>query len=363
MGCSPSSERNIIIEYEEKKMLQNEIKIKKDPWSLDDTPIIEYDPWEGDTRDSNSDSVNSNKSVKILSVSPSPSSQAENVSIVDLRAKSDVINASQQLQVVHKTSSCQTDHPDGVDFDWDLTDKTDTETQTSPPSRADSLDTEPLDVIVQTDQRIVFHSGKRVTFNLDESESAAKKSIYSQTVWEVDHKETQVETSELGDDDWSLSRTFESSFLDSGLSVDISLAASSISPHVLDDDIGEPLAFVHNASVLSKRSFKRQEKSRDIAIQTNAYRDFLQGSHSESQPDTKVDFLGDDPFFFEECDEHVLVVSRKWYKSLKKLVKHLSSIVDNVQSYKERRDLICVRAFFVWICNNLRSVRSLKVLI
>ena len=354
MGCSPSSEQNIIIENENEKMLQNEIKM--DPWKFQESPRIEYDPWGGDT--TRGESNNSNKSIKILSVSPSPSSQSnlENVSIVDLRSKNNAIAVSQNLQVVHKTSSCQTDKPDGVDFDWDLSDKTDNETQTSPPSRADSIETEPLDVIVQTDQRIVFHAGKRVTFNVEESDGAAKRNIWSQTVWEVNDKEIQVESSELGgDDDWSLSRTLGSSYLDSGLSLELSGATSSISPHILDDDIDEPLAFVHNASVLSKRSFnKRLEKSRDVGIQTNAYRDFLQGSHSDSQPDTKFDFLGDDPFYFEECDEHVLVVSRKWYKSLNKLVKHLSAIVDAVKSYKDRRDLICVRAFFVWICKNLR---------
>ena len=47
-------------------------------------------------------------------------------------------------------------------------------------------------------------------------------------------------------------------------------------------------------------------------------------------------------------------VPRKWYKSLRKLVRHLVSIADNVQSYQDRRELISVRAFFVWITRNIR---------
>ena len=47
-------------------------------------------------------------------------------------------------------------------------------------------------------------------------------------------------------------------------------------------------------------------------------------------------------------------VRRKWYKSLRKLVRHLVSIVDSVQSYQDRRELISVRAFFVWITQNIR---------
>ena len=47
-------------------------------------------------------------------------------------------------------------------------------------------------------------------------------------------------------------------------------------------------------------------------------------------------------------------VPRKWYKSLRKLVRHLVSIVDNVKSYEDRRELISVRAFFVWITQNIR---------
>ena len=68
----------------------------------------------------------------------------------------------------------------------------------------------------------------------------------------------------------------------------------------------------------------------------------------------KLEFLGSDPLFFTACDDHVQEVSRKWYKSIKKLVKHLMEIVDDVPEYEERKDLVTVRAIFFWISENLR---------
>ena len=69
---------------------------------------------------------------------------------------------------------------------------------------------------------------------------------------------------------------------------------------------------------------------------------------------SKLEFLGSDPLFFTACDDHVQEVSRKWYKSIKKLVKHLMEIVDKVPEYEERKDLVTVRAIFVWISENMR---------
>ena len=218
-----------------------------------------------------------------------------------------------------------------------------------------------MDAIIQTDQRIVFQSGKRVTFNIEDADNVVKTDRQSQTTWDVNDKETQVSVLELGEDDpWSLSRTFESSYLDSGLGLEFSESQNlDSSPHLLDDDLDEHLAFVHKSSVLSRRTpTNKQERSKEVGIQTDAYRHFLQGTHTEPQADTKVDFLGDDPFFFEECDDHVQVVSRRWYKSLRKLVMHLTSIVGMVESYKDRRELVSVRAFFVWITQNIKWVLS-----
>ena len=84
---------------------------------------------------------------------------------------------------------------EGVDFDWDfdLTDKIDIETQTSPSSWADSSISEPLDVIVQTDQRIVFPATKR-RVRVEDSNKTEKTSSSSQTWWEVSDQEIQVLT-------------------------------------------------------------------------------------------------------------------------------------------------------------------------
>ena len=71
---------------------------------------------------------------------------------------------------------------------------------------------------------------------------------------------------------------------------------------------------------------------------------------------SKIQFLGSDPLYFTACDDHVQLVSRKWYKSIKKLVKHLMEVIDDVPQYQERRDLVAVRAIYVWISQNMRSI-------
>ena len=73
--------------------------------------------------------ANHENSAKLVTLNIS--SPTELVSIVDLRADYDVINSvsKQKHSIISKTSESQTDNPDGVDFDWDLSDKTDNETQ------------------------------------------------------------------------------------------------------------------------------------------------------------------------------------------------------------------------------------------
>ena len=73
-----------------------------------------------------------------------------------------------------------------------------------------------------------------------------------------------------------------------------------------------------------------------------------------SPHNNKMEFLGSDPLYFTACDDHVQEVSRKWYKSLKKLVKHLMEVIEEVPEYEERKDLVTVRAIFVWISENMR---------
>ena len=74
-----------------------------------------------------------------------------------------------QLSTNLKSTECQTDPVKDEVFDWDLSDKTDCETQTVPPTRANStlgggiiysytvnFDVQFQDAIVQTDQRLAF---------------------------------------------------------------------------------------------------------------------------------------------------------------------------------------------------------------
>ena len=183
MGCGPSRPPNTL-NPNIKEMLIQDFKIRKDPWSLSFEPSVEYDPWEGSVEKLTSSSQS--KSVRIISGGSA-------VSIVDLRSKSEVIKASLCCDNVFKTSECQTENPEGVDFDWDfdLTDKVDTETQTSASSWADSGLSEPLDVIVQTDQRIVFPASNR-RLRVQDSKKTEKTSTSSQTSWEVTDQEIQV---------------------------------------------------------------------------------------------------------------------------------------------------------------------------
>ena len=112
----------------------------------------------------------------------------------------------------------------GVDFDWDLSDKTDTETQTRRGTTdphvgpADAIvqvfvekhtlnqlllfhSNQPLEWVffLQTDQRIVFHNSKAVRFSNSGGEKAPagrKKSSASQTRWELKDKEVQVHSND-----------------------------------------------------------------------------------------------------------------------------------------------------------------------
>ena len=183
-------------------MIIQDFKIRKDPWKLSFEPGVEFDPWEGSGDKSTSSFAS--KSVRIISPK---GSAGDDVSIVDLRSKSDVLKAAQCSDNCFKTSQCQTDQPEGVDFDWDLTDKIDNETQTNPSSQC-------LDVIIQTDQRIVFSNNNRKNVKLKKSNGAQKSSTSSQTSWNVTDREIQVDQSYFGRDQWDPSEKTLTSSLD-----------------------------------------------------------------------------------------------------------------------------------------------------
>ena len=127
----------------------------------------------------------------------------------------------------------------------------------------------------------------------------------------------------------------------------------------LDHDLDEPLALVHKANIVLNKSLVEgtgHSNSADVAIQTEEDMIVEESPGVSIAPPTesKIQFLGSDPLLFTACDDHVQLVSRKWYKSSKKLVKHLMEVIDHVPEYQERRDLIAVRAIFVWISQNMR---------
>ena len=94
-----------------------------------------------------------------LNVSDDPEG-LEQAEIVSLHRSRNVKSLEDALK---RSSECQTDPVNEEVFDWDLSDRTDTETQTNPPTRATSTnnqgsdgDPDLQDAIVQTDQRLTF---------------------------------------------------------------------------------------------------------------------------------------------------------------------------------------------------------------
>ena len=107
-----------------------------------------------------------------------------------------------------KNTECQTDPVKDEAFDWDLSDKTDCETQTVPPTRANStvgglgLIDLLQDAIVQTDQRLVFllrrsnllkQPKRRQTPVTSASKHASLTDAWVQTYVEVQEVGIQVE--------------------------------------------------------------------------------------------------------------------------------------------------------------------------
>ena len=140
-----------------------------------------------------------------------------------------------------------------------------------------------------------------------------------------------------------------------------------------DHDLDEPLPFL-NKSSFAVRGLEPEDKvvTSHVAIQTESMEEnpaeirglkeaylfpsklnYFSGESISPVVVMKDQFLNNDPLFFDACDNHVEVVSRKWYKSLRKLVKHLTEIVDDFPIYAVRKDLVTVRAFYVWISNNM----------
>ena len=116
------------------------------------------------------------------------------------------------------------------------------------------------------------------------------------------------------------------------LSTLLNFSSQSNSRFTLDDDIDEPLAFVHKSSIAltKRRKNTKEDRYQDKGIQITESSLLYD---SEFPPETKVDFLGDDPLFFTEVDDHVQIVSR-YRKSLETRVFYCS-LVGNGTSQSE----------------------------
>ena len=118
MGCLLSKEDLKYLSQEELgQLVRQEAQRKKDSEKyLVETEII-HDPW------------GPGEKIDLTGVDfpEVHGDEKENVSIIDLRAAHSAIQNVQNSASKHSES--QTEPADGVDFDWDLTDKTDTETQ------------------------------------------------------------------------------------------------------------------------------------------------------------------------------------------------------------------------------------------
>ena len=133
--------------------------------------------------------------------------------------------------------------------------------------------------------------------------------------------------------------------------------ASKVSNHTdnnnrtvnLDGDLELP-------SAIKKSSLAVLDKTKNLDL------DFHKGIQTDHDPESsasytdsyKSEIYSEDPSFFHQVDVHVIQeVSARWYKSLKKLVRHIEDVVDTEPRYLERRDLVVVRGIFVWVAENL----------
>ena len=273
-------------------------------------------------------------------------------------------------RVERKHSASQTDPPDGVDFDWDLSDKYDSETQTRQSSSNWSDD-----ATAQTDQRIVFHKrGKKVSFQSSGVESSSAKSrsaakhSWSQTRFqESQDKECQVKPGDFGpvprDQKWRKNHrrhhnhhhhiTRGQFISERAKKPKVSIKPNNVVTFNLDDDIEGPAVTKKSSLAVHKT---RLDKNQNLEMSSHAA---VQTDHdpesSVSHHGFKSDLYTEDPAFFHSVDVHVIEeVSLRWYKSIKKLVRHIQEIISVVPEYQDRPDLVTVRGIFIWVAENIR---------
>ncbi|TRY73898.1 hypothetical protein TCAL_01529 [Tigriopus californicus] len=93
----------------------------------------------------------------------------------------------------------------------------------------------------------------------------------------------------------------------------------------------------------------------DVAIQTenDIITDVSSTFEAVPSPMRKYELIGDDPNVFADIDAWVVELSKKWYKSLKTVVKRLNSRIIGQSKYKGIEELIKTRAYFRWVAENI----------
>ena len=231
------------------------------------------------------------------------------------------------------------------------------------------------DASVQTDQRIVFKN-KKVSFSseavFDDSGQSSgvttrqRKQSSSQTRWGDNDKDCQVKPSDFErqprkQQGWRKNHRRHPNhhfhITQTQPFITTKANASKVSNNTgnnnrtvnLDGDLDLPAA-IHKSSLAVLHRTKNLDPDFHKGIQT----DHDPESSASFTDSYKSEIYSEDPSFFHNVDVHVIEeVSARWYKSIKKLVRHIEDVVETEPRYLERRDLVMVRGIFVWVAENL----------
>ena len=120
------------------------------------------------------------------------------------------------------------------------------------------------------------------------------------------------------------------------------------------DDLDLPTGMNHKSSIVAQKAHLDRNQNLDLSYHIGVQTDHDPESSVSYYDTYKSEIYSEDPTFFHAVDVHVIEdVSARWYKSVKKLVKHIQEITDTEPKYKERSDLVSVRGIFVWVVENI----------
>lgn len=131
--------------------------------------------------------------------------------------------------------------------------------------------------------------------------------------------------------------------------------------HFQDSQEGAHFGDKNSASAASTKARSSRGKASkdvvkvDVAIQTenDIITDVSSTFKAIPSPMRKYELIGDDPNVFADIDAWVVELSKKWYKSLKTVVKRLNSRIIGQPKYHGIEELIKTRAYFRWVAENI----------